>query len=116
MFTLAILVLVGYFSIVLSYDFRTLYNSRKVVIFIGRANSAAYTSILTQSVAYAETNHGIFILAALWKLREILANDLKAVAIVEVIAVDDAERLVDDFLSHHYGMVCTPWLLPSGTL
>ena len=107
---LALLVLVRYLTVD-THDLGTLYTGSQVLLSILRADAASYGTILTQGVTHTETNHGITVLAALWKFREELADYHEAIAVVEVIAVDYAERLLDDILCHQNCMVCTPWFL-----
>ena len=76
-----------------------------------RADAASDSSILTQRVTHTETHHCILVAGPLWQVGEIFADNHEGVAVVEVVAVDDAERLLDDVLTHEYGVVCTPRLL-----
>ena len=76
-----------------------------------RADATGHGAVLTQRVAYAEAHHGILVLGTLGQVGQELANDLEGVAVVEVVAVDDAERLLDDVLTHQHGVVRAPRLL-----
>ena len=94
-----------------THNLGALYTSSQVLVLILRADTTSHGTILAQGVTYAETYHSILVGATLWKLREELADNHEAVTVVEVIAVDNAEWLLDDVLSHQHCMVCTPWLL-----
>jgi hypothetical protein len=107
---LAFLVLVRNLTID-THDLGTLYTSCQVLVLVLRADTTSYCTVLAQGVAYAETYHSILVGATLWKLREELADNHEAVTVVEVIAVDYAERLLDNVLCHQHCVVGTPWLL-----
>ena len=87
---------------------RALHDGGQVALGVGRADATRYRSVLAERIAHAETHHRIAILAALGELGEILTDDHEGVAVVEVVAVDDAERLLDDVLGHQYGVVGAP--------
>ena len=74
------------------------------------AYTTCHGTILAKRVAAAEAHHGILILATFRKSAEELANLHEGIAAIEVIAVDDAERLFDDVLAHEYSMIGSPWL------
>ena len=73
--------------------------------------ATSHRTILAQCVAYAETHHGILILGALGQIAQELTNLHEAVTAIEVVAVDDTERFLDDILTHQHSMVGTPGLL-----
>ena len=77
-----------------------------VVLAYTTANGAA----LRECVAYAEANHSILAGRAFRQFAEPLAHYAESVAIVEVVAVEHSERLVDYACAHHQRVVCTPRL------
>ena len=105
---LAVLVLVGNIAVGLTLNLGTLHTTCQQVLVILGTNATRYRTVVAQCVANAETDHGILAFAVLRQLRKELANHFEAVAVVEIITVDHAERLVDHLLGHHHSMVGTP--------
>ena len=83
----------------------------KVAIVVVRAYATSHRTVLAEGVTYAETYHGILVLGSLGQRAQELANLHEAVATVEVVAVDDAERLLDNVLTHEHSMIGAPRLL-----
>ena len=77
------------------------------------ADATSHRAILGQGVAHAESDHRILILCPLGQIGQILAYLHEGIATVEIVTVDDTERLTDDILTHEYGMIGTPRLLPT---
>ena len=109
-YPLSFFVLIRYLTIN-THNLCTLYTSSQILICILRANTTCNSTIVAQSIAYTETYHCIAILATLWKFRKELADYHKAITIIEIITVDNTERLVDNIFSHQYSMIGTPRLL-----
>ena len=51
------------------------------------------------------------VLCALGKIGEVLTDNHKGIAVIEVVAVNDTEGFFNHVLAHKYGMVRTPWFL-----
>ena len=96
---------------VVTFNLGTLHHSgKKVCSIVGFADTAANGTALGKGVAYAETYHGIFAGRAFGKFTEELGHHLEGIAVVEVVAIENCKRLLDDFLAHHHGMVRSPGL------
>ena len=76
-----------------------------------RADATCHGTILREGVAHAETYHRILVSGTLGEVGQILTDDHEGIAVVEVVAVDDTERLLDDILTHEHRMVRAPGLL-----
>ena len=76
-----------------------------------RTDTTCNGTILRECVAHTETYHCILILCALGKVCKELTDNHECITIVEVVTVDNAERLLDNILTHQHSMVCTPRLL-----
>ena len=87
-----------------------LHDVLEVAVGIGVAHAACHAAILRERVAHAEAHHGILALAAFGEVGQELADGHEGVAVVEVVAVDDTEGLLDDVLTHQHGVVRTPGL------
>ena len=81
------------------------------MVFVIDTHATSHATVLAQCVAATETNHCIFVFAAFRKVAQIFSDGLESIATIEVIAVDHAERLLDDILTHQHCMVRTPRFL-----
>lgn len=106
----AFFVLIAYVTVD-THDLGALHNSGQVLGIVLRADATGYGTVLAQCVANAESYHSVFVLCSFGQIGQILTDHHESVTVVEVIAVDHAERLVDDILCHQYGVICAPWLL-----
>ena len=77
---------------------------------VGLADTTAYGTALGKGVADAETHHGILAGRTFGKFAKELGHHLEGIAVIEVVAVEDGKRFLDDFLAHHHGMVRSPRL------
>ena len=95
------------------HDFRSFHDGGEVPLFVFRADAPCHGAVFRERVPHPESYHGIFVGAALGQFGEEFSDDHICVAVVEVVAVDDAERLFDDISRHHDGVVGAPWFDPS---
>ena len=73
------------------------------------AYATAHGSALRKGVAHTESHHCILAGGTFGQLAEPLTHNAESVAIVEVIAVEYGERLVDYVLTHKHCVVGSPW-------
>ncbi len=107
---LALLVFVRHLAVFLAFDFGALHATGKMLVLVLGANATRHCAILAQRVGHAEAHHGIGVLAVLGQIGKELADNLETVAVIEIVTVDDTERLVNGLFCHHHGMVGSPRL------
>lgn len=108
---LVVLVEVLHYAVV-TLNLGALYNAgEEVSLLVVLAYTTAHCTAVAEGVVYAEAHHSILAGAAFWELAEELAHYHECVSVVEVVAVKYSERLLDNVLTHHYGVVGAPWLL-----
>ena len=79
-------------------------------LFVLRTDAASHGTVFAQRIAYAETHHRILVLGTLGQRTQELTHHHKGVTVIEVVTVNDAERLLDDVLTHQHGMIGAPGL------
>ena len=82
-----------------------------MALLVLRANATGYSTVLAKSVAYTETYHSILVLGTLRQISQILADNHECIAIIEVVAIDYTEWLLDHVLTHQHSVVGAPRLL-----
>ena len=83
----------------------------QVCLLVVLADTAADGTALAQRVIYAEAHHCILALAACGQFAQELSHHAESITVVEVIAVEHSERLLDDVLAHEDSVVGAPRLL-----
>ena len=94
-----------------AFNLGALHNRCEIALRVGCTHTTCHSAVVAQRVAYAETHHGIAVAAALGQRTEEFAHHHEAVAVVEIVAVDNAERLLNHILGHEHGVVGAPGFL-----
>ena len=74
------------------------------------ADATGNGAVLAQGVAHTEAYHSILVLRTVLQPSKELSDLHEGIAAVEVVAVDDAERLFNNVLAHEHGVVRAPRL------
>ena len=91
-------------------DLCALNHRGEVTLLVYGANTTRNCTIVRQGLVNLVANHCILALCAI-QLREVLTHNEVCVCAVEVVSVDNCKWLVNSRCTHHYCVVCSPWLL-----
>ena len=90
-------------------DLRTLDHRRQVAVGIHAADAARYGAVVRKGPVQIVCDHAVAVFAVT-ELRKVVGDGLVGFGAVEVVGVDDGERLVHGVGGHHHGMVRAPRL------
>ena len=91
-------------------DGGALRHADKESLSVGLTHAAADGAVLREGVFQTVAHHAVAAAHAL-EGAQVVGHDLEGVATVEVVGIDDGERLVDELLGHEDGVVGPPGLL-----
>ena len=90
-------------------DLRPLDHRGEVPLRVDRADAARDGAVLRKGPVQVVGHHAVAVPAAV-ELREIVADHPVGLGSVEIVGIDDGERLVNRPGRHHHGVVRTPGL------